>query len=277
MQDQNLQLTSPELKRDELFTQRYAQLRAWAKRLTNNRDTADDLVHDAFVQFVQGRTSLEEISNIDGYLRRMLRYVYLSRLNRNSQKFFDHSVSISDYDSFHQTCRALQPPDRIHAQEELSAICTYACLRKETSRSASVLILRGFHDYLPTEIAAILRSTRHCIDQWQRLARKELKGYMSKRLRARIVNARAHPQIQRAVTKLSGIDCDFLTELRQMIFNSRQGTCFSRHELWKVYEHDNPDELTTTKLAHLVSCPECLDSVNQIVGLPALHARYSRE
>jgi len=51
-----------ELKREELFTERYQRLLAWALRLTNqDRASAEDLVQDAFIQFVLGRTSLEEI------------------------------------------------------------------------------------------------------------------------------------------------------------------------------------------------------------------------
>jgi len=47
-----------EQKREELFTERYERLLAWALRLTNqNRPSAEDLVQDAFIQFVLGRTA----------------------------------------------------------------------------------------------------------------------------------------------------------------------------------------------------------------------------
>lgn len=66
-----------------VFTKRFESLLAWAMGLTNQqRQAAEDLVQDAFVQFVLGRTRLEEIENIDGYLRRMLRNMHLSRLSR---------------------------------------------------------------------------------------------------------------------------------------------------------------------------------------------------
>src|SRR5215510_14888106 len=143
MRDQQRLPASAESRREELFTQRYAQLRSWALRLTNqDRESAEDLVQDAFIQFALGRTSVEEIGNIDGYLRRMLRYMYLSKMNRNSQKFFEQTLSISEYDSFHQTWRTIAPPEQMQAQEELCQICAYACLRKESSRAGSVLILR---------------------------------------------------------------------------------------------------------------------------------------
>jgi RNA polymerase sigma factor (sigma-70 family) len=269
---------SPERRREELFTQRYAQLRAWALRLTNqDRESAEDLVQDAFIQFALGRTSLEEIENIDGYLRRMLRYMYLSKISRNAQKFFDQTLSISEYDSFRQTWRAIAPPDRMQAQEELCQICAYACSRKETSRAGSVLILRFFHDYYPTEIARVLCSSRHCVDQWQRLARSELKLYLTKPARLRFVNAKTKTQTKTALTKLSVVNCDLLGELRQMIFRSRQGECLLLEELHDIYQLGNSEALTTMKLGHLVSCPLCLDLANQILGLPLLAERCQPE
>src|SRR5882724_29677 len=103
-----------EQKREELFTERYERLLVWALRLTNqHRPSAEDLVQDAFIQFVLGRTSLEEIENIDGYLRRMLRYMQLSRMSRNAQKVLDRTISITDYDSFDQSWRAIEPARRM--------------------------------------------------------------------------------------------------------------------------------------------------------------------
>ena len=42
--------------REQLFTERYANLRLWAIHLTNQESAADDLVQDAFVQWMLGRT-----------------------------------------------------------------------------------------------------------------------------------------------------------------------------------------------------------------------------
>src|SRR5882672_4338666 len=122
--------------REELFTQRYERLFAWAMQLTNqNRSSAEDLVQDAFIQFTLGRTSLDQISNLDGYLRRMLRYMHLSRLNRDTQHGHDSTLSIIDYDSFQSGWGALDVQHRMQAREDLSRIVQYACLRKETSRA----------------------------------------------------------------------------------------------------------------------------------------------
>jgi RNA polymerase sigma factor (sigma-70 family) len=276
MLDQRLVAAQPDEKREQLFTERYESLLAWAMRLTNQqRDAAEDLVQDAFVQFVLGRTRLEEIENIDGYLRRMLRYMHISRLSRSAQLLHDTALSVADYDSCRLGWTAIEPPRRMQAFEELHQICTYACARKESSRAGSVLILRFFHDYFPTEIAGILNSSRHCVDQWQRLARREAKLFIEEPGRLRFVND-ASPSDARQIKYLRS-DCDLILELRQMIFNSRRGDCLPANELEDIYGGGNADALTTAKLAHIVSCHACLDAVNSLLGLPQLVQRYQAQ
>jgi RNA polymerase sigma factor (sigma-70 family) len=197
MLDQRRVAAQPDEKREQLFTERYEGLLAWAMRLTNQqREAAEDLVQDAFVQFVLGRTRLEEIENIDGYLRRMLRYMHVSRLSRSAQHLHEAALSVADYDSCRLGWTAIEPSRRMQASEELHQICTYACSRKESSRAGSVLILRFFHDYFPTEIAAVINSSRHCVDQWQRLARREAKLFMTEPSRLRFVNTKAPAERQ---------------------------------------------------------------------------------
>jgi RNA polymerase sigma factor (sigma-70 family) len=260
--------------REQLFTERYANLRAWALHLTNQRpDSADDLVQDAFVQWVLGRTRLEEIENIDGYLRTMLRNMHFSRISRAAQRLHE-TLSIADYDSCHFGWTALEPPRRMQASEDLQKICAYACSRKDSSKAGSVLILRFFHNYFPTEIASILNSSRNCVDQWQRVARREAKLFMNRPGGLRFVNGEApkpHP-----VTYLKSDD-DLMLNLRQLIFNSCRDECLSPSELNQIYASGQAETLTTAKLAHLVSCPKCLDAVNVLLGLPRLAERYRNE
>jgi RNA polymerase sigma factor (sigma-70 family) len=276
MLDQRRVAAQPDEKREQLFTERYESLLAWALRLTNQqRETAEDLVQDAFVQFVLGRTRLEEIENIDGYLRRMLRYMHIARMNRSAQHLHETALSVADYDSFRLGWSAIEPPRRMQAAEELHQICAYACSRKESSRAGSVLILRFFHEYFPTEIAAVLNTSRDCVDQWQRLARREVKLYMSDPGRLSFVDARAKLE-RRQITSLKS-DCDLMRELRQMIFKSCQGECLSQAELQDVYSDGQAGALATAKLAHVVSCSKCLDAVNSSLGLPLLAQRYEAQ
>src|SRR5688500_9644252 len=196
MLDKRRLVAQPDEKREELFTQRYEDLLAWALRLTNQqRESAEDLVQDAFVQFLLGRTRLEEIENIDGYLRRMLRYMHLSRMSRAAQHLHDSALSVADYDSLRLSWTGIEPPRRMQAVEEMWQICSYACSRKESSRASSVLILRFFHDYFPTEIASILNTSRHCVDQWQRLARREVKLFIDEPSRLRFVASKSSTEL----------------------------------------------------------------------------------
>ena len=273
MLDQRRVIAQPDERREQLFTERYERLLAWAMGLTNQqREAAEDLVQDAFVQFVLGRTRLEEIENIDGYLRRMLRYMHVARLSRSAQHLHETALSVADYDSGRLGWTAIEPPRRMQAFEELHQICTYACSRKESSRAGSVFILRFFHEYFPSEIAAVLSSSRHCVDQWQRLARREAKLFIDEPRRLRFVSTKTASGRQKS--KYLKSDCDLLPELRQMIFNSCKGDCLSQSELTEIYTGSNADALTTAKLAHIVSCPACLDAVNGLLGLPSLAQRY---
>ena len=276
MLNQRRVAAQPDEKREQLFTERYQGLLAWAMRLTNQqRDAAEDLVQDAFVQFVLGRTRLEEIENIDGYLRRMLRYMHVSRLSRSTQQLQDGVLSVADYDSCRRGWTAIEPARRMQAFEELYQICTYACSRKESSRAGSVLILRFFHEYFPTEIAGVLNSSRHCVDQWQRLVRREVKLFMNEPGRLSLLNG-GKPADRQHIKYLRS-DCDLMLELRQIIFNSCRGDCLSPADLEEIYASGNAEALTTSKLAHIVSCPTCLDAVNGLLGLPLLAQRYRSE
>src|SRR5918911_794261 len=113
-----------ELSREQLFAERYEMLLACALHLTSQRrDSAEDLVQDAFVQFVLARTQLEEIENINAYLRGLLRNMYLSRVKRLSQRLRDDALSIADYDTFRLVWTAVEPPRRMQTAEQLHQIC----------------------------------------------------------------------------------------------------------------------------------------------------------
>lgn len=271
MLDHRRAATRPEQRREQLFTERYESLLAWAMRLTNQYHEAADLVQDAFVQFMLGRTGLEQIENIDGYLRRMLKYMHASKKSRQAQRINDAALSVADYDSFTLGWTAIETPRRMQAVEELQQICSYACTRKESSRAGSVLILKYFHEYLPTEIAGVIGSSRHCVDQLHAFARREAKLFLNEPGRLRFV---AKGGGERPVVKSLASGGDLMNGLRELIFHSCHGVCPSPEDLREIYSMGNTEALTTTKLAHIVSCYSCLDSVNTLLGLPSLASRY---
>src|SRR5260370_26942184 len=68
---------------EDLFIERYERLLAWSLKLTGyDRQLAEDLLHDTFVQFTLNRPELGTIHDLEGYLFAMLRNSHLSHVRR---------------------------------------------------------------------------------------------------------------------------------------------------------------------------------------------------
>src|ERR671917_1847283 len=90
---------SEALSHEEVFLARYGPLRAWALRLTGgDAARAEDLVHDAFVQFTFARPDLARVQNLDGYLYQMLRNLNTSQVRRASRRR-EGAPAVVEYDS----------------------------------------------------------------------------------------------------------------------------------------------------------------------------------
>src|SRR6266481_1397582 len=126
--------TRDRLRPEEIFVERYERLRVWSLALTDNDvNLAEDLLHDAFVQFTLSGPDVETIENLDGYLRTVLRNTYLSQMRRATRSPM-HPRTIVEYDSAEISLRAFDPRIVVHAQDELRAVCEYALLRRKTSK-----------------------------------------------------------------------------------------------------------------------------------------------
>src|SRR5260370_7791160 len=72
--------SSPAPSHEDLFTQHYEQLLAWSLQLTgHDRQKAEDLLHDVFIQFTLVQPDLNEIANPEGYLFAILRNMQRSQ------------------------------------------------------------------------------------------------------------------------------------------------------------------------------------------------------
>src|SRR5260370_3527471 len=160
---------------EDQFILRYERLKAWALALTaGDQERAEDLVHDAFIQFTLRRVELGAIENLDGYLHRMLRNMFLSEVRRSSNlQQLPHSMA--DYDSAELGLRVVDPQTQMQVADELRRIGQYASERKETSKAGSVLILRFFHGYYLNEIAQVLRSPLPPLYHCLKIARPQAK------------------------------------------------------------------------------------------------------
>src|SRR5260370_40305086 len=85
---------------------------------------------------------------------------------------------MAEFDSVEIGMRPTDVRDQIKVQDELRLICHYALLRKETSKAGSVLILRFFHGYYPSEIVQLLIRNLQTVRKWLQLARNEAKLYL---------------------------------------------------------------------------------------------------
>ncbi|HLA09448.1 MAG TPA: RNA polymerase sigma factor [Pyrinomonadaceae bacterium] len=263
----------------ELFVARYDQLLAWAMQLSQgDRAVAEDLLHDLYVLFSIHEPSIDLGQNVDGYLYTCLRNLYLSQLRRAARIRFQQ-LSIIEYESAKTGLRAIDPRTQIEVQDDLRRICQYACARKESSRMGSVLILRFFHGYYPSEIVRVLRTSRKAVDRRLALARAEARTYLDNVESLAFINGDVGPEI--FPVNFARTPADLLSELRQMIFASRQGECLSRDHLRSLYQRSKRDDQTEdmvamscAELAHLASCVVCLNEVNRMLKLPPLSQRY---
>jgi RNA polymerase sigma factor (sigma-70 family) len=261
---------------EELFLNRYRQLRAWALQLTgNDRERAEDLVHDTYIQFTLARPDLNAVENLNGYLYTMMRNLNVSHLRR-SQRKQNRILSVVDYDSAELGLRTADPREQIVMQDALRQICQYACMRKQTSKAGSVLILRFLHGYYPKEIAQVMLSTREAVEERLRIARSEVRQYLHDPKSLRFMSEEPIESMQVPRMGFAQTTDQLLNELRQTIFDSRQGQCLPARQLRKLYE-DHDSVIDSLLLAHLVSCPNCLDQVNDALGLPLLNERFATD
>lgn len=258
---------------EELFLQRYPRLLSWALHLTaGDRAAAEDLVHDLFVQARLKRLNLHTLRDPDGYLFIMLKNLRLSQVRR-AARTQTTSLSVADYETAQTALQSIDISAQVLARDELRQVCRYACQRKETSKAGSVLILRFFHGYYPGEISKIARTTRNEAEKRLHVARHEARLYLQD---PQSLECTAQNQAGVGLVNSPGqtIAGDFLQELREIIFRSRRGDCLTDDQLERLYRSTGNGAVPSATLAHIVSCSQCLNKVNQILRLPPLSDRF---
>ena len=167
---------------------------------------------------------------------------------------------------------ATDPYTIFYTQDQLRRVCQYACLRKQSSRAGSVLILRYFHGYLPSEIAQVVGGTSQSVRQNLKFARNEARVFLEDPGALKFIE-----KTHAVALPAHGTVCPsdrLLTELRRAIFDSCEGECGGSEFIRKLYVERLICSADNTLLAHLVSCPVCLDLVNHRLGLPLLAERH---
>ncbi|HEU4795294.1 MAG TPA: sigma-70 family RNA polymerase sigma factor, partial [Pyrinomonadaceae bacterium] len=232
---------------------------------------AEDLVQEVFSAFAIAHTDLSAVQDLRGYLYTTLRNIHVSEM-RLAGRSHNHARSIVEYSIAEVALAATDPYTIFHVQDQLRQICQYACLRKQSSRAGSVLILRYFHGYLPSEIAQVVGGTCQSVRQNLTFARNEARLFLEDPGALKFIERTAG-----AAVPAHGAVCPsdrLLNELRQAIFDSCEGQCQGSDFIRRLYVERLICSADNSLLAHLVSCPICLDLVNRRLGLPLLAERH---
>ena len=255
----------------DVFVEHYDLLKQWALNFTKyDRELAEDLLHDTFIHFTLTKSDLATIQNLESYLYVSMRNLHLSQI-RKATRIPTRSLAVVEYDTVDLGLWASDPRDRLRLRDDLSAICQYACIRKETIKAGSVLILRFFHGYYPEEIADVMRSTRAMVHNRLKQARVEARTYLEDPDRLSFLGEKLPNTDSK---KIDLIGADLRLDLRKQIFGSKQGECISPENLPALYAAKREETIDTKTLAHCVSCQDCLDRINTLLGLPLLASRY---
>lgn len=256
---------------EDVFFAYYPRLLEWSLQITRrNREEAEDLVHDLYLRITRISRTIDDLELLEPYLLRILRNLYFSRLRRLGRDPIN-DLSIVDYDSAEQGLLVADRSELLFVRANLRKVCRYACQRKSTSRSASVLILRFFLGYYASEVMKILKAPRSAVDRSLQVARREARLALE-----RPGTLHLFPQQRREVV-FSGEEegtQQLFAELREAIFSATEGECFAPSVLEGRYAPESQSgSFTALEISHLVSCRTCLDRVNRALHLPLLAER----
>lgn len=256
---------------EEIFVQQYDRLLEFALRITQgDKVAAEDLVQEAFVQFTFACPDIDSIKYFEAYLCGMLRNLHLMDLRRATHRRSE-PLALIDFDSVEIGLRARDFSQVMQTRNELALICRYACRRKRSSKAGSVLILRFFHGYYPSEISQVIQSSRPVVSELLLVGRNEARRFTED---PRSLSFIGESNDAADIPLETGLSYpQMLNGLRSTIFRSRTGICPSMSELEAVYRVLRKKPVDIAVLDHLVSCVRCLDSVNHLLNLPLLAER----
>jgi RNA polymerase sigma factor (sigma-70 family) len=242
--------------REDVFAEKYAWLLGWALHFTQgNQATAEDLVQDTFIRFVSSKTACKDTEHVEALLYTNLKYAYLTHLRR-LQRHPASSLSIAEFDSLQMGLRESQDADQMEVQDALRRTVAYLSWRKESAKSASLLILRFFHGYYPDEIMRLARTSNPSVRKGLQEARQEASIYLSDPGRLRIMHLAAPPEIPAKGVAIPPEQ--LIAELQETIFASCRSECLTEDQLRKRYQVKDSKPIDRELLAHLVSCKRCL-------------------
>ncbi len=261
---------SPEF--DQLFVERYESILRWALQITKyDHALAEDLAQDVYMRFKVNCQDVEKINSLDSYLYVALRNSYVSYRRQTSRQRTEQ-LPIVEFESAGNVLLAIDPRKQLAIREDLRTICEYACRRKSTSISGSILILRFFHGYFPSEVARILKSSRNVVEARLLSARREVALYLENPDALNVVLSDPIPKLLLTNNYVRDYQ-NILEDLQKTVFASSEYECFEADEIKYIY-FTRKVKVTRKVLSHFVSCPTCLETVNKLLQLPKLAERH---
>jgi DNA-directed RNA polymerase specialized sigma24 family protein len=262
---------------EDIFLRHNAWLLDRAVRLTNgSREEAEDLVQDLYLRFVLSKANVDlaDDDRLRGYLFRILQNLSNDK-HRNSARDPLTNLQTIDYDSMDSALHAVDRSGLLHVRSDLAGICEYTCIRRRTSRAGSVLILRYFLGYYPSEIVALLKSSPAAVHKLTETARLEAKAFLTRPDSLHFLGQDSRPTVSFAKRYLPDDPAVLYEELRRRIFAEAEGPCPAPDELHRIYTDNSESQLTMQEVAHLASCQACLERANRLINLPDLPTRFS--
>ena len=249
-----------------ILRQYYGQLLQWSMALTRgDRALAEEIVQELCLYFAVSRPDLSQVHNLEGYLYTSLRHVYLSQIERQGREA-ERTFSVLDYDSAELALSVLSAEEITEQQNELRRICTYLAWRKESTRSACYLLLLFFHGYSRNQTAAIACVPVQTIYNKIRIARSEVRSYLSEGGNLHILRAGKAPEARLRVVPVPAPE--LFAELRSLIISACQSECPDAALLTQHYLQSPNKAVEGRLLAHIVSCLRCLHLIEQQSGFP---------
>lgn len=261
---------------EDIFLDHYAWLLDRANQLTRGaKGEAEDLVQDLYVRFVFSESDIDTSDNerLKGYLFRALQNLSKDKHRTRSRDPLS-SLQTVDYDSMETALAAADRSRLLYIRSDLAGICEYACFRRKSSRSGSVLILRFFLGYFPSEIAALLRTTPVAVHKLVETARLEAKAFLKRPGSLHIPGCESILKASFAKICLPDDPVALLARLHDRVFKEAEGECFTAEEFDLIYSDKTNRQLATHKIAHLVSCRNCLERANSLFHFPSLLQRF---
>jgi RNA polymerase sigma factor (sigma-70 family) len=259
---------------EELFLAHHAWLVKRATQITQGRrDEADDLVQDLYIQLVHARPDLDfgDDEHVRGYLFRMMRNLSVSNARRTGRDALSNLLVV-DYESAEFALASVDRSKLVQVRSALARVCDYTCSRMYTSRSASVLALRFFLGYYPSEIVRILQTTPVAVDKLLQAARLEARVLLERPGKLRFLGQEI-PLTPISTILLPEAPLALFAKLRSRIFANVKGDCLTQSSIQERYEQDGPG-LESSDLAHVTCCASCLNLISHVLGMADLSERF---